>query len=115
MREALSSLYAVFGTTREILRKYGPSVAQPKGRSDYSFGYMAVAMLNGIMRPVLAKWHSELQAHEITRKQSVSPRDHEAAWDHVQELRQILNEMRQQLIEYANLFAEVAEVPSFLE
>ena len=115
LREALSSLHSVFNTTREILRKYGPSVAQPKGRSDYSFGYMAVAMLNGILRPVLSKWHPELLAYEITREKSTPLRDHEAAWEHAQELRQVLNEMRQQLIEYANLFAEVAEVPSFLE
>ncbi len=30
-REALTSLYTLFGTTREILRRYGPGVAQPKG------------------------------------------------------------------------------------
>ena len=31
LREALSSLYQLFGETRLILRKYGPSVAKPKG------------------------------------------------------------------------------------
>src|ERR671939_642463 len=55
--EALSSLYTLFGSTRDILRKYGPSVAEPKGKGNLSFGYLAVAILNGALRPVLAKWH----------------------------------------------------------
>jgi len=41
LREALSSLYTLFGTAREILRKYGPSVAQPKGCATTSFSEMA--------------------------------------------------------------------------
>jgi hypothetical protein len=41
LREALSSLHTLFGTTRTILRKYGPSIAQPKGEGDLSFGYLA--------------------------------------------------------------------------
>jgi hypothetical protein len=40
LREALSSLYTLFDTTRMILRKYGPSVAQPKGKDKLSFGYL---------------------------------------------------------------------------
>src|SRR5437868_3696987 len=31
LREALSSLYALFDLTRAILKRYGPSVAKPKG------------------------------------------------------------------------------------
>ena len=57
LREALSSLYTLFNTTRDILRKYGPSVAQPKGKDNLSFGYLAVTVLNVVLRPVLAKWH----------------------------------------------------------
>lgn len=41
-REALTSLYSVFGSTREILRKYGPEVA-PRGRDDaITFGMLAI-------------------------------------------------------------------------
>lgn len=115
MREALTSLYSLFSTTREILRKYDPSVARPKDGGNYSFGYMAIAMLNGVLRPVLSKWHPLLQAYEDTRVNSMSPVEHEAQWQHIEELRQTLNIMRGELIEYANLFADVAEVPSFLE
>jgi len=39
LHEALSSLYSLFDTTREILREYGPSIARPKGKDNISFGY----------------------------------------------------------------------------
>lgn len=111
LREALSSLYTLFGTTRTILRKYGPSIAQPKGKDDLSFGYLAVAILNTVLRPVLAKWHPMLRDYESTRSGSVSPLEHERQWDKHDELRQVLNDVRGTLIEYTDLLAEVAEVP----
>ncbi|MGB3460315.1 MAG: hypothetical protein WBB08_13715 [Halobacteriota archaeon] len=111
LREALSSLYTLFGTTRTILRKYGPSIAQPKGKDDLSFGYLAVAILNTVLRPVLAKWHPMLLDYESTRSGSVSPLEHEREWDKHDELRQVLNDVRGTLIEYTNLLAQVADVP----
>lgn len=111
LREALSSLYTLFGTTRTILRKYGPSIAQPKGKDDLSFGYLAVAILNTVLRPVLAKWHPMLLDYESTRSGSVSPLEHERAWDKHDELRQVLNDVRGILIEYTDLLAQVTEVP----
>jgi hypothetical protein len=45
LREALSSLYSVFGSTRQILREHGPEVAKPKGGGDLSFGYLSVTVL----------------------------------------------------------------------
>jgi hypothetical protein len=51
LREALSSLYSLFATTRDILRRYGPGVAEPKPGGQYSFGTLAVAMLNIGLRP----------------------------------------------------------------
>ena len=114
LREALSSLYTLFGTTRTILRKYGPSIAQPKGKDDLSFGYLAVAILNTVLRPVLAKWHPMLLDYESTKSGSVSPLEHERQWDKHDELRQVLNDVRGTLIEYTNLLAEVAEVPPLI-
>ena len=61
LREALSSLYSLFATTRDILRRYGPDVAEPKPHGQYSFGVLAVAMLNYGLRPVLARWHPALE------------------------------------------------------
>src|SRR5512135_26700 len=50
LREALSSLHQVFGETREILRKYGPGVAKPKGQGKLSLGLIAVTVLNSALR-----------------------------------------------------------------
>jgi hypothetical protein len=114
LREALSSLYTLFDTTRNILRKHGHSVAQPKDKSDYSFGYLAVAILNRELRPVLAKWHPLLLDYENTKPEGVSQLYHERTWKRAQELRGILNETRLVLIDYANLLAEAAKVPSLI-
>lgn len=114
LREALSSLYTLFDTTRIILRKYGPSVAQPKGKDKLSFGYLAVAILNAVLRPVLAKWHPLLLDYESTKESSVSPLKHERQWDKNEELRGVLNDVRGVLIEYANLLAQVIDIPSLI-
>ena len=67
LREALSSLYTLFGTTRTILRTYGPGIAQPKGGNPLSFGSLAVTILNVVIRPVLAQWHPMLLDYEHTK------------------------------------------------
>jgi len=113
-RESVSSLYALFESTRDILRKYGPSVAEPKGKGNLSFGYLAVAILNSALRPVLSKWHPLLLDYEGHRDSSVSPLEHERQWSQGNELRQVLNKVRATLVEYANLLAQVAGVPSLI-
>jgi len=111
LREALSSLYTLFDTTRNILRKYGPSIAKPKGEDNISFGYLAVAILNTVLRPVLAKWHPLLLDYESTKDSTLSPLEHERQWEKYEELQQVLNDVRSVLIEYAELLAQVAGVP----
>jgi hypothetical protein len=111
LREALTSLYSLFGTTREILRKYGPEIAKAPGKStDPTFGHLAVALLNKVIRPVLAKWHPMLKDYEDQRPQGTSVTNHERAWEKSTELRKSLNDVRLQIVEYANVLAEVAEV-----
>ncbi len=110
LREALSSLYSLFSLTREILRAHGPSVARAK-KDELSFGYLAVAILNTVLRPLLTKWHPVLKSYEETRLMSVSPLEHERKWVHFSGLRQEIESARQILIQYANLLAQVAEVP----
>lgn len=56
-REALSSLYALFGTTREVLKSGGPKV----GISEPSVGWAAIEVLNTGLRPFLSKWHPILR------------------------------------------------------
>jgi hypothetical protein len=114
LREALSSLYSLFETTRQILRKYGPEVAQPKGQSDLSFGYLAVALLNLVLRPTLAKWHPLLSEYESLRASAISTTEHEQDWSKNSELREDINKTRLMLMHYSNLLAEVAQVPSLI-
>jgi hypothetical protein len=57
VREAMNSLYTLFGTTREILRAAGPDV----GASRESVGGLSIAVLNQGLRPFLSKWHPILQ------------------------------------------------------
>lgn len=110
LREALSSLYTFFDTTRSILRKYGP-FAHTKGNYQLSLGYLSIAILDTVIRPVLAKWHPLLLDYESTKKTDISSLQHEKEWEHNEELRQVLNNLRNKLIEYAGLLADVADVP----
>jgi hypothetical protein len=114
LREALSSLYSLFAITRNILKTYGTSVAKPKGGSSISFGYLSIAILNTVLRPVLAKWHPLLLDHESRKQQNVSTVAHEKEWENYKELRQVLNTTRLILMQYANLLAQVADVPNLI-
>ncbi|MBA3473341.1 MAG: hypothetical protein H0T57_08990 [Rubrobacter sp.] len=114
LREALSSLYSVFGSTRQILREHGPEVAKPKGGGDLSFGYLSVTVLNTVLRPVLAKWHPLLLDYESSKKDGISPLEHEKNWSRGEELRQALEDTRARMIKYADTLGEVAGVPSLI-
>ncbi|GAA3071405.1 hypothetical protein [Streptomyces glomeratus] len=114
LREALSSLYSLFVTTREVLRTYGPEVAEPKRNGQYNFGYLAVAMLNYGLRPLLADWHPTLEDWETRRPADRSRRDHEQAWDRAGELRTALRDTRGILTAYADLLAGACGVPNLL-
>ena len=48
-KTALDSIYAIFGLTRDILRRNGAGCGQ--------FAKVAVPVLNQIIRPFTAKWH----------------------------------------------------------
>lgn len=111
LREVLSSLHSLFGITRTILRTYGPSIAQPKGNGVLSLGYIAVVILNMVLRPFLSKWHPLLTDYESTRANGISTIDHEQRWDRFFEFRQDLAETQKSILEYADVLAEVARVP----
>ena len=118
VREALTSLYQLFEITRTILKAHGPTVAQPKSEHSYSFGYIAVAVLNGAIRPLLAQWHFLLEDWVSRRPADKSAMEWEREWkssdgtDLNQALRNNLEIVRTALNEYANLLAKVADVPS---
>ncbi|GAA1933949.1 hypothetical protein [Streptantibioticus ferralitis] len=112
LREALSSLYSLFGTTRDVLRRHGPDVAQPKRQGQYNFGYLAVAILNYGLRPLLSHWHPLLDDWESRRPADRSRLDHERAWAQAAQLRAALTDTRRLLVDYVDLLADACGVPN---
>lgn len=114
VREALTSLYSLFGTTRDILRRYGPSIAQPEQSSVVSFGHLAVSVLNKALRPMLSTWHPLLEDYEHTRPEGVSRQEWERAWERHDEIRDALAEVGDTLRAYAGLLGDVCDARSLL-
>lgn len=112
LREALSSLYAMFGETRKILRQYGPSIGRPKKSESLSLGQIALNILNCHLRPVLAYWHPELRAYEDTRNSSTSLVEHERKWARAAEFRRVLKVTQGLLLSYTVCLANAAGVPA---
>ncbi len=106
VREALNSLYSLFGTTREVLKAAGPDV----GASRDSVGGIAIAVLNNGLRPFLSKWHPLLQAWEARRDVGVSPKEHEQSWSEEASVRRELEALRGDLEQYAKALATIAGV-----
>jgi hypothetical protein len=106
IREALNSLYTLFGSTREILRKAGPKV----GASHDSVGGIAIAVLNNGLRPFLSKWHPLLQNWEVQRSEEVSTQVHEKDWELEPELRKELEALRKSLEKYAQALAKISGI-----
>ncbi len=110
LREALNSYYSLFNITREILKRYGPAVAMADHESDMTLGHIAVGVLNKVLRPLLAKWHPILEEYEKQRPQDNSVAAHERRWEHAAALRADIAAVRQTLLNYADVLAEVSEV-----
>lgn len=106
LREALTSLYNLFGVTRQVLKEAGPDV----GASHDSVGGIAIAVLNNGLRPFLAKWHPLLQTWEAQRPQQLSSKEHECNWSEETKLREELESLRKDLEQYANALAVIAGV-----
>jgi hypothetical protein len=106
LREALNSLYTLFGTTREILKLAGPKV----GASRHSVGGIAIAVLNDGLRPFMTRWHPALEEWEIQRPDDISKKVHEQHWTEVSQMRQELTELRNDLEKYAIALAKIAGV-----
>ena len=106
LREALNSLYTLFGTTREVLKSAGPQV----GASRHSVGGIAIAVLNNGLRPFMTRWHPALEEWEVQRPDNLSKKVHEQNWSEVAQMRQELAELRNDLEQYAIALAEIAGV-----
>ena len=89
-RAALESVYSLFATTRDILRRHGPSASQ--------FAKVAVPVLNQVVRPFTTKWHKEVLEGELS--------------DAVKrvEFREELAVIQRDLRNYNRMLAAIAEV-----
>ncbi len=114
LREALSSYYSLFDTTRQILRDAGPSLAKERSNGGISFGRLAITILNSGLRPLLAYWHPVLEDYEHARPADVSRIAWEREWFRHDELRAAMDEVRESLRSYAELLAEVTDAQSLL-
>lgn len=114
IREALTSYYSLFDTTRRILKEGGPDLARPSEDGAVAFGHLAVAVLNKALRPLLAKWHPLLEDHENSRPKDISRSAWEQQWALHDEARTAISEVRTTLESYAGILGEVCDAKSLL-
>ena len=89
-KTALDSVFSLFPTTREILRRHG--------RKAIAFSKVAIPVLNQVVRPFTAKWHGESLSGAF---------DVEAER---QEFRKELEALQIQLRNYNRMLAKIAGV-----
>jgi hypothetical protein len=104
IREALTSLYSLFATTRELLGQTTPSI---RTGNRPTVEHLAIAMLNNELRPILSKWHPRLRIWE----QENAGR-HEAEWPDNADCRAEVAGMQQRLVRYIQGFGELAGIPN---
>lgn len=114
LRESLSSLYSFFPNTRELLKKYGPHIATPANPEETTLGHLMINLLNRVIRPVLSNWHPRLLAWEQQKPNNIDAKLHEDNWEYNDELREELNRIRKQLIEYAEVLGTVSEISNLI-
>lgn len=101
-REALNSLYSLFGTCRELLKNMEPSRGA-QGTNKWTVEMLGVSMLNDVLRPFLAQWHPALKTFESSGKADIE-------WNERDNFREQLNKVRQQLAPYARGLGELSGV-----
>jgi hypothetical protein len=113
IREAMNSLYALFGINRELLKRFGADVAPDKGDGTPSFAVINVRVLNEVLRPFLSTWHPLLDAHEESRPDGVAKVDWERQWSRHDECRAALKDMRVKVRQYIEALGEAAGTQEF--
>ena len=102
IREALTSLYGLFATTREILNDSRPSIPVPGSQTVEN---LAVTMLNWELRPFLSLWHPRLRQFE-----QENPGSPENSWPQALTCRAELRQTQEHIRRYALGFARLAGV-----
>lgn len=115
-REALSSLYELFQSTRKVLKSYGPGIAIGDEKSGtFSVAHLAIAFLNYGLRPFMAKWHPILVDYEANLSKDGSRIKHEREWTGHVEFRVELETLQHEMVRYSDCLADGAGVPRIYE
>ncbi len=94
-KTALESIYSLFPTTREVLRR--------NGRDSVNFTRVAVIVLNQVIRPFTAKWHKLSAAGAFEDKEQCDV------------FREELKALQRDLVNYTRLLADLADVEDLTE
>ena len=89
-KTALDSVFSLFPTTREVLRR--------RGRKAIHFSKVAIPVLNQVVRPFTAKWHKESLAEAFSEEGKRK------------EFREELAALQEELRNYNRMLAEIAGV-----
>lgn len=94
-KTALDSVYSLFGTTREVLKR--------SGRNCVQFARIAVIVLNQIVRPFTAKWHRLSMEGAFDDKEKCK------------KFRTELIDLQNDLLNYTKMLADMADVEDLTE
>jgi hypothetical protein len=87
---ALNSVFALFGLTRDVLKKHG--------RDAEEFTKIAIVVLNQVIRPFTAKWHKESLSGAFENEKKCN------------EFRDELEKLQRLLVLYTRMLSDMAGV-----
>ncbi len=111
MREFLESVHSLLITSRAVLHEAGPDVWKAARRNELSFGSLTLQVTNKAIMPMLAKWDRRLEEYEAKRPEGRSKRAYEESWDRADEFKEHAQELRETLIEFADMLAIANDIP----
>jgi hypothetical protein len=94
-KTALESIHALFGLTRETLKR--------QGRHGGEFAKIAIVVLNQVVRPFTARWHKLSMAGAFDDEQKR------------EQFRRELDQLQRQLRTYTKMLADMAGVEDLTE
>ncbi|MEV0778847.1 TIR domain-containing protein [Streptomyces sp. NPDC050428] len=100
LREALTSLYSLFATTREVLHRLARETTGPLALPG-----IAANLANQHLRPFLSAWHPALEEYEATRPAGASQVEHERQWKRSTDIRAELAQLQGPLTSVAKELA----------
>jgi hypothetical protein len=106
LREALESLYKLFGMVRDELKTFCPT--PPLAAADATVESISLRLLNRHLRPFLAKWHAALLTWE--NQQQVAGKKDESEWAKAAECRAELEQLRGAMLEDVRLLGALIGV-----